>query len=118
MARLQGRLAELKDAEENARRLVAYDAAAAERDKLAAELRDLYPGFVEKLADLLTRIVENDRTVEYINSRLPKGAGRLLVAELVARGLTGFVKNGFDVRRVATCYLPSWRQWGPCWRKG
>ena len=40
--------------------------ARAERDKLAAELADVYPA-VEHLADLLTRIDANDRRIEYIN---------------------------------------------------
>ena len=32
----------------------------AERDKLAAELADIYPAFAQMLADLLSRIAAND----------------------------------------------------------
>ena len=47
-----------------------------------------------KLAELLPRIAANDREVEYINGHaLPSGAGRLLVAELIARNLEGFGKS-------------------------
>ena len=45
---------------------------------MAAELADIYPDFAEKLADLLPRIVANDREIEYINNHaLPSGAQRL-----------------------------------------
>ena len=94
MGKLRERLAQLKDQEENARRQVAYDKAKAVRDDLAKELADLYPAFAQKLAELLPRIAANDREIEYINGHaLPSGAKRLLVAELVARGLEGFVHN-------------------------
>jgi Phage integrase central domain len=58
------------------------------------------------LGDLLPRIAANDVEVEYINNHArPSGAERLLVAELVARGLEGFVKNlhtnSTDYRGVA-----------------
>jgi hypothetical protein len=37
-------------------------------------MRALYPGFAQKLADLLPRIAANDREVEYINAHaLPRG---------------------------------------------
>ena len=89
--RLQERLKELRAAEENARRWAAYRKTEAERDKLAAELADVYPPFAERLAELLPRIDANDRQIEQINDHaLPSGAKRLLVAELVARGLPAF----------------------------
>ena len=55
---LKQRLKKLLAAEEDARRWVAYEEAEAERDKLAAELADIYPAFEQKLADLLPRIAE------------------------------------------------------------
>ena len=83
LGKLRERLAELKDQEENARRQVVYDKAKAVRDELADELADLYPAFAQKLSELLLRAVINDREIEYINNHaLPKGADRLLVAEL------------------------------------
>jgi hypothetical protein len=41
----------------------------AERDKLAAELAELYPAIEDKLAELLERIDANDRQIEHINER-------------------------------------------------
>ena len=64
-----------------------YDKAEAVRDELAQELADLYPAFAQKLAELLVRVAINDREIDQINNALPKGADRLLVAELKARGL-------------------------------
>ena len=43
MPRLQERLKDLRAAEEDARRWVAYNKAKAERDKLAEELARVYP---------------------------------------------------------------------------
>ena len=98
MGELRERLAQLKDQEENARRQVAYDKVKAVRDDLAKELADLYPAFAQKLAELLPRIAANDREIEYINGHaLPSGAKRLLVAELVARGLEGFMHNSIAI---------------------
>jgi hypothetical protein len=42
----------------------------------------------------------DDEWVEFINRRLPMGSGELLVAELVARGLRGFVESSVDVPSI------------------
>jgi len=98
----------LKDQEENARRQVAYDKAETVRDELANELADLYPPFAQKLVDLLVRVVVNDREIDYINNRtLPRGADRLLVAELKARGLPWVVDSIEPPRITKQLYLPS-----------
>jgi hypothetical protein len=80
------------------------------RDELAKELADVYPGFAQKLADLLVRIAANDREIEYINGHaLPSGAKRLLVAELKARGLPGWVVNSIEAPRITyQLNLPPW----------
>jgi hypothetical protein len=92
----------LRAAEEDARRWDAYRKAEAERDKLAAELAEVYPVFAERLAELLPRIDANDRQIEHINDRaLPSGAKRLRVAELVARDLPSFTPRPYvDVPRI------------------
>ena len=73
----------------------------AARDALAGELAQLCAPLAAKLADLLTKIRENNRQIEFTNEHnLPRGAQRLLVAELVARGLLGFVQNSFDTPRI------------------
>src|SRR5436190_11634820 len=67
----------------------------AARDELAAELAKMDPEVEWRLSDLIVRIAANDREVFRINSgRLPDGEKRLLSAELFARGLGGFVRNG------------------------
>ena len=109
--RLQQRLKQLLAAEEDARRRVAYDRAKAERDKLAAELAEIYPAFERQLGDLLPRIEANDQRIERINAHLPKGAKPLRVSELAARELTNFIVDGIErVPRVTTdLRLPAFR---------
>jgi hypothetical protein len=59
------------------------------------------PAFARKVAELLLRIAANDREIEYVNNHArPSGAARLLVAELIARGLEGFVKNAVRTPRI------------------
>ena len=108
VSRLRDRLAELRTAEEDNRRRAAYEEARAERDELAAEFARVYPPLAAQLADLLGRLRASDDRIEYINAHaLPRGCRPLLVAELVARGLDGFVQNsvnrassvGFSCRR-------------------
>ncbi len=94
VVRLRDRLQEVIVQEEDQRRRIAYEKAEAKRDKLAAELKAIYPAIETPLRELLTRIVASDREIEYINRHLPAGAERLLVAELIARGLGGFPRNG------------------------
>jgi hypothetical protein len=50
----------VKAAEEQSRRQAAYDLAVAERDKLAAELAEVYPPLTKKLVDLAARSASND----------------------------------------------------------
>jgi hypothetical protein len=65
---LRERLKELSQHEEDAERRVRYNEIKAERDKLAAELAAIYPDFAKKTAELLSRVVENDREVAYVNA--------------------------------------------------
>src|SRR5262249_54147423 len=71
--RIGERLREVKAQEEQERRRSAYDAALAERDKLAAELAEVYPPLAGKLADLAARVAANDAAIERINQKLPEG---------------------------------------------
>jgi chromosome segregation ATPase len=99
--KLGDRQRELEGQEEQARRQVRYDKLKAERDALADELAQVYPPLALQLADLLKRIEESDRQVEFMNmSSLPKGSNRLLVAELVARGLQGFSQGVSNIPRI------------------
>jgi hypothetical protein len=99
--RLRERLMEVQAAEGENRRRAAYAEARAERDELAAELAQVYPPLASQLADLLGRLRASDDRIEYMNAHaLPRGCGPLLVAELVARGLDGFVQNSVEVPRI------------------
>jgi hypothetical protein len=111
VTRLRDRLQEVKRQEKNERRWIAYEKAKAERDKLAAELKEFYPSFEKKLIDLLYRIDVNDKEFERINDRArPMGADRLLVAELAARNLEGFASKSGEVPRITkTLRVPAFR---------
>jgi hypothetical protein len=99
--RLRERHKEVKEEEEDQRRRLAYERVKTERDKLAAELANIYPGIEQKLRELLPRIAANDREVEYINGHaLPSDGERLLEAELVARRLRGWVESGEHTPRI------------------
>ena len=99
--RLRERLTAVQSGEEDDRRRAAYEEARAERDELAAELARVYPPLAAQLADLLGRLRTSDDRIEYMNAHaLPRGCGPLLVAELVARGLDGFVQNSVNVPRI------------------
>lgn len=65
----------------------AYQAAQAERDALAKELAAVYPEAAGKIADLLARIVKNNRVVDEVNRALPENAEWLADVEHVARGV-------------------------------
>jgi hypothetical protein len=101
VSRLRERLTEVQAAEEDDRRRAAYEEARAERDELAAELARVYPSLAAQLADLLGRLRTSDDRIEHMNAHaLPRGCRSLLVAELVARGLDGFVRNSGDIPRI------------------
>jgi hypothetical protein len=105
--RLGQRLLEVRAAEENHRRQRDYEKALVERDKLAQELTRLYPQAAATLADLMTRIDASDREIEFINSRLPAGAERILIAELSARGMVWFGRNSEAPSIVRDLRLPA-----------
>ena len=111
LGKLGDRLKQLQDEEENARRQVIYDRLKQERDQLAKEYADLYPALAQQLAELLSRIAANDREVDYLNKHaLPKGVGRLLEVELIARELPGWVQAGIQTDRVIDLLrLPPWQ---------
>ena len=101
VSRLRERLTEVQAAEEDDRRRAAYEEARAERDELATELARVYPPLAAQLADLLGRLRASDDRIEYINAHaLPRGCGPLLVAELVARELDGFVRDSVNIPRI------------------
>ena len=77
---------------------------------LSHEVAVLYPAFAQKLVELLARVVVIDREIDYIANRaLPKGADRLLVAELKARGLPWVANNVETPRITRQPNLPPWQ---------
>lgn len=112
LARLLDRAKELEHKEEQQRRWDAYEKTMAERDALAAELKELFSPFEAHVIDLLARIEANDRVIERINTREnPEGAPWLAGAEQVARGLQGYVVGGVtNVPRITRdLRLPAFR---------
>lgn len=62
-----------------------------ERDKLADELAEMYPQFVEKITDLYARIDANTAAIGNLHARAPRDeCRRLSDAELAARGLQSY----------------------------
>lgn len=101
VTKLRDRLQQLKAQEDNERRWQAYEKAKAERDKLVSELKDVYPAYAARLADLAARIKANDREVDRINLRaVPEGAEWLRSVELVARELKGWNDGTATVPRL------------------
>src|SRR5262249_16335104 len=106
---LGDRLREVKAREEDARRREAYEAARAERDRLAEEL-SIYPELVAQLADLAGRLAANDAAIERVNRKLPSETPWLDSAELVARHLRNFNDGTGDVPRITKhMRLPSFQ---------
>jgi hypothetical protein len=101
VSRLKDRLKEVKAKEEDQRRWATYQKLEAERNKLAAELKAIYPSIEAQLGELITKIEANDREIDYVNSQvLPTGAERLRNAELVARGVESWRMYQTDVVRI------------------
>ena len=117
VTKLGERLRELKAQEENKRRWLAYDKAKAERDKLAVELKEVYPALSARLADIVARVDANDREIEKVNTwAKPDGAEGLAGAEMVARGIKGFNYGLINIPRITRdLRLPSFeeRRHGP-----
>jgi hypothetical protein len=105
--RLRERLLVVRAAEENQRRQRDYEKAIVVRDELAKELTRVYPAAATQLADLMCRIDASDRDIAVINSRLPEGAERILVAELTARGIMWLGRNSEIPSIVNDLRLPA-----------
>jgi DNA repair exonuclease SbcCD ATPase subunit len=111
VARLQVRLKEAKAEEENQRRRATYEKLKAERDRLAAELKAVYPDIEAKLGKLVSDLERNEREIFFINCHeLPAGAQRLESAELIARDISSWrVGMANVVRIVEELCLPSFK---------
>ena len=81
-----------------------------EREQLGNELRELYPEFVTKLANLFARIDENAAAISALHGQAPRGEPLRLFedAELVARGLESY--SAAQLRLSDNLKLPNWSQ--------
>jgi hypothetical protein len=123
LAELDARHKELAAEEENARRIARYEEAVAERDRLAAELRSIYPDFALRFRDVMTRIGRIDNEVAIVNRNLPRGKMPLADGEAVARGVAGIGTGSNPISRLSTTVvLPGWNSviyaWPLSWRIG
>ena len=101
VTRLGERLREVRSEEEDDRRRATYEKVRTERDRLAAELADTYPAIERQLVDLFTRLDANDSAIKHVNAHLTTNTKGLLNAELLARGLTSFVKDATQISRMS-----------------
>jgi hypothetical protein len=94
LSKLQARYQQLRNEEETTAWLADLEALKPERDALAEELREVYPDAVAKIVDLFVRITANDKALSEVLQARPAGVmGRLLSAELHARGLDRFTRD-------------------------
>ena len=109
LAALQMRLQELQAQEFLAQWRADYEGLKVERDALAAQLREVYPPYATKIAELFARIAVNDEALSRLHQARPAGVAlHLLGAELVARGLDGFTR--FEPSIASELKLPDWNQ--------
>jgi hypothetical protein len=113
MPRLHARLKHVVAAEYAAKWEPDFKRVEADRDALAAEMREVYSAAVARLVDLFQRAAECDRECSRINGAAPYGEHRrLLKVELTARGVKGLMQP--DVFIAEMLRLPFfWRDSGP-----
>jgi hypothetical protein len=92
-----------------------YDELEIERDRLAAEMVEVYPAFVAKITDLFARIAAHDAELSRLHLARPVGVSHhLLGAELVARGLEAFsaavpsIASQLQIPAFAPGHKPVW----------
>jgi hypothetical protein len=95
----------------------------AERGRLAAELKAIYPDFAQRFRDVMTRISSCDNEVAIANRNLPRGRMPLADVETVARGVTDIGTGSNPISRLSTTVvLPGWDSaiyaWPLSWRIG
>jgi hypothetical protein len=105
LPRLHTRLKQIEAAEYLARWEPEYKRVIAQRDALAAEMREVYPAAVAQLADLFQRATQCDREISQLNQSAPSGDRRgIHGVELTARGVEALLQP--DVRIAETLRLP------------
>ena len=91
---LEQRLQEIQAEEELMYWHADHDAIKAKRDELAVELREVYPPFTAKIANLFSRLRAFDAELSRLHQARPAGSSEhLLRPELIARGIESFTIN-------------------------
>jgi hypothetical protein len=113
LPRLHVRLKQAEAAEYVAKWKPDFKRVEAQRDALAAEMRETYPPAAAQLADLFARMAQCDRECSRINGSAPPGDHcRLRCVELTARGVEALLQP--DVWIGLELRLPFfWRDSGP-----
>jgi hypothetical protein len=107
LPRLEARHQEIAAAEYETQWRADYEELGGKCDALAAELRELYPAFATKIADLFGRIATNDAEISRLHQARPAGTAlHLPGAELMARNLAGFTRGEPSIAKELR--LPDW----------
>lgn len=105
---LRIRVADLREAEECARRVAQQEAAREARDELAAEIAERYPVIVRELTGLAKRIADNNVVCEQ--------AGIPATVEALGRGIpANFMVSGSTLATIGSISLPLPSAYGPAW---
>ncbi|MCX5579453.1 hypothetical protein [Kaistia terrae] len=105
---LEQRVAQLARIDAEADKRNAYQVAKAERDALAADLRDRYPALAEELVSLLVRLQASDARLATVNRAIPDGEAWLGSAEAIARDCPIDFRSGVSlISRITAARLPS-----------
>lgn len=103
---LEARKAAIEATEKAAATRAEYEAAMAERDQLAADIREHYPRICAELEALQDRIVASDARCEA--AKPPAGKLKLESAEMIAREMRRLdaLKDGSAAKRLIQVELP------------
>jgi len=107
LPRLQAKAEEIRAREYLGQWQEDFAAMKQKRDGLADELRGLYPAFASKIADVLTRIQQNDLELSQLHQSRPAGVAlHLTGAEATARGLESLSAQNPSVAKELK--VPDW----------
>lgn len=128
---LEARAADKAERETAASQKAGYDAAVAERDRVAKRLKEEYPALQKALVDLLSDLALCNETVDLANKHRPEGSGVIQRAEGRARGFhdrdemqDGGAPYNLEIARLSQMVLPefddpkilAWPARWPLWR--
>jgi hypothetical protein len=104
LERLNARLGEVQEQERSAERIAEFERVSASTEKLAKDLREIYPAAAGMIVNLCERIKENRREVDLFNRRRQEDDELIFPAEYLVRGR---VTGGYDNDFASFVRLPS-----------